>query len=420
MDNELIVYKELTEVATSLSKSSLIPETFKKPEDALYAIAQGRELGLSPIYSLNNISIIKGRSFLSADAMLAIAKKSPEYGGSTIEETADACTVTMTRNYANGVSDTRKVTFTIQDASKAGLVKEGSGWVKYRSRMLKARAQSYCVKDLFGDLLAGIYSTEEADEIPAPQPATPKGKRQTVKPEYEVVEEKVEPTMIEIANLAKAANDTLNSFGMLHSRRMQYQERITEAAKNRDAEALAQITSELHAEKDKAEDAAKPQAKPIPQEIAISEEPEPSTDEAAALLIIKDSIAKQMNTLLSLGYETKHVVNSLNKQLGTAILLDKASEWHTQLAVADFSIEKGNAGIEYWRGVIADKIKKGKLPEQKAEPADNEIAELIGKIDFLITEKNIDLDQPEWAEAKTLIQKGDYTSVKAALALLDF
>ena len=72
--NDLSIYKELGPLADRFSKSSLVPAGFKKPEDALYAIALGHELGLSPIYSLNNIAVINGKPSLSADCKLAICK----------------------------------------------------------------------------------------------------------------------------------------------------------------------------------------------------------------------------------------------------------------------------------------------------------------------------------------------------------
>ena len=110
MENELVAYKDTYELAEKLVTSSLIPAHFKKPQDAWYALLRGKELGLSPIFSLENISVIKGKTALNADAMFAIARSNPEYGGCTIVDTNDSCTITMRRISPRGFTDERTMT----------------------------------------------------------------------------------------------------------------------------------------------------------------------------------------------------------------------------------------------------------------------------------------------------------------------
>jgi len=171
--NELITTKDYMALAEELAKSQIIPAGFKKPADALYALLMGKELGLEPIYSLNNITVINNKPSLNADALLAIARRCKGYYGCSFpEETETACTCVIRRKYDNDIIDERTVRFTIEDARKAGLIRSGSTWEKYPKRMLKARSQSYAVRDLFGDVLAGISTPEEiegySDDKPNP------------------------------------------------------------------------------------------------------------------------------------------------------------------------------------------------------------------------------------------------------------
>src|SRR5690554_580595 len=121
--NELEIYNETKKIAVELAKSTLIPSSFKNPADAWYAILYGRELGLGVIYSLNNMTVINGKTGMSADAMLGLCMKSPEFGGYSIDkETDNICTVTMTRKFPNGTDLVRTVSFTIEEAKQAGLL----------------------------------------------------------------------------------------------------------------------------------------------------------------------------------------------------------------------------------------------------------------------------------------------------------
>lgn len=158
---------EIRETATTLAKSTLCPSHFKKPEDALFAILKGAELGLPPVYSLSNISVINGKPSLGTDLMVGLAKKSPEWGGMRVEYSDDqtSCSVTVRRIYSNGVVDESTATFTMDEARNAGLVRGGSPWDKYPARMLKHRATAFAIRDAFPDLLAGTYDPDEVSDV---------------------------------------------------------------------------------------------------------------------------------------------------------------------------------------------------------------------------------------------------------------
>ena len=171
--NDLIV---LQNIAKELVGSKL--HQHRNPADVLFVIFAGESLGLNPATALMNIYNVNGMPAMKADLKLALAKKHPEYAGCTIKSDANQCTVEMKRKLPSGEIETIVSTFTMQDAARAGLLKKDN-WQKYPARMLKARAVSYAVNDLFPDVFFGILSKEEAEEIDAPK-ATVKAKEKEI------------------------------------------------------------------------------------------------------------------------------------------------------------------------------------------------------------------------------------------------
>ena len=162
----------------------------------------------------------------------------PEYFGSEVDATDTYCTFTIKRKKSNGVIDSRTVTFTLQQAEKAGLLaKEGSNYKKYPMRMLKARAQAYACRDLFSDVIANIYTPEELEEVAYP-----------IKPDYSVedVEQPKEPNKIVIAekyNLIK--NWLYHDIPLVSSLKEAYLLRANTALSEKNLDALETIIKEL-------------------------------------------------------------------------------------------------------------------------------------------------------------------------------
>ena len=156
---------EKYEMAGVLCKSGLIPRGLDKPEKVFVALQWGHELGLTPMVAVNNIAVINGKPTLSADIMSAVVKRSPEYGGIKWLEMSDKkAECEITRILPNGEKETIVSSFTIEDAKKAGLA-DRDVWVKYPKRMLKHRCLSYGLKDMFPDMLAGLYDPEEMESV---------------------------------------------------------------------------------------------------------------------------------------------------------------------------------------------------------------------------------------------------------------
>ena len=160
---------EAMEFSKFLSISSNIPDQFKgKPNDILVAIQWGYEIGLAPMQSLQNIAVINGRPSLWGDAMIAVCKAHPDWGGMKeeyIEEEAKAV-CTIRRKIRGGEIEETTSSFSYEDAKRAGLTSKRGPWQQYPSRMLQLRARGFALRDAFPDAIKGLITVEEAQDYP--------------------------------------------------------------------------------------------------------------------------------------------------------------------------------------------------------------------------------------------------------------
>jgi len=156
-------FDQLMVICENIAKSRLFGVT--TAAHAFVILAAGHELGLSQIQSLRAIHVIDGKPSPSADAIAAIVVRSglAEYFREVATTEEQSTWETKRRG-----DPPRRYTYTINDAIEAGLVRPNSNWVRYRKRMLSARAKAFLGRDTYPDLMLGIFTVEELSE-----PATP-------------------------------------------------------------------------------------------------------------------------------------------------------------------------------------------------------------------------------------------------------
>lgn len=149
---------EAMEFAKIIADSDMVPKDYiKKPGNVLVAVQTGAEVGLKPMQSLQGIAVINGRPSIWGDAMWALVLSHPEYEDSTEDKTDTQCTVTLKRRGRSPVV----VTFSMEDAKRAGLAGKQGPWTTSPKRMLQMRARAFACRDLFADALKGLKSVEE-------------------------------------------------------------------------------------------------------------------------------------------------------------------------------------------------------------------------------------------------------------------
>lgn len=128
----------------------------KNESQALMIMMAGRDLGLSYTQALRVFHVIEGKPTLSADGMVGVCLQSGACEFFRVVGDSNSATATTRRR---GQPE-QSCTFTIDDAKRAGLTGKGN-WSKYPDRMLKARAKANLARDVYPELLAGLYDPDE-------------------------------------------------------------------------------------------------------------------------------------------------------------------------------------------------------------------------------------------------------------------
>lgn len=158
-------------VATELSKSDIIPKEFqKKPANCLIAIQLANRLKADPFMVMQNTDVIYGKPALRSTFIIACINGSGKLLGNLkfeLNEKETKCRAwgiekeTGSRLYGP--------TVTMEMAQAEGwTTKNGSKWKTMPGVMLRYRAASFFGRIQCPEILNGIYSTEEMEEMQTP------------------------------------------------------------------------------------------------------------------------------------------------------------------------------------------------------------------------------------------------------------
>jgi hypothetical protein len=154
---------EAIKVSEIIAASSFCPTNMKgKPGDVMVCLQFGKELGLKPMASIQNIAVINGRPCIWGDAMLAVCHQSMFFD--SIDESLDVATMTATCVVKRKGKPECVSVFSQADAKTANLWGKAGPWTQYPKRMLQMRARGFALRDAFPDILKGIIIKEEAQD----------------------------------------------------------------------------------------------------------------------------------------------------------------------------------------------------------------------------------------------------------------
>lgn len=158
---------EAMELAETLASSQLIPKAFQqRPGDVFVAMMWSHSLGIPIVQGLQGIAVINGKPSLYGDALLAVCMGSGQMADIEETVTGSADNLTATCKVTRRGKPTPVVsTFSMADARAAGLLGKPGPWKQYTSRMLKMRARAFALRDAFPDVLSGISSAEEMQDV---------------------------------------------------------------------------------------------------------------------------------------------------------------------------------------------------------------------------------------------------------------
>jgi hypothetical protein len=161
--SNIVSFNEMDQMAGAIAASGLFGMKDKNSVLALMAVAQAE--GLHPATAARDFHIIQGRPALKADAMLARFQNA---GGKVDWKEYTDEKVTGIFSHPNGGE--LAVSWTIEQATRIGLVKPGSGWQRFPRAMLRSRCISEGIRSVFPGSVTGFYSPEEVQDFePAPK-----------------------------------------------------------------------------------------------------------------------------------------------------------------------------------------------------------------------------------------------------------
>jgi hypothetical protein len=135
----------------------------KRPEEAAVILLTGRELGLSPMQALRGIYVVNGKPVLSADLLVAVVRRSGLCASwRAVESTAERCTIATLRV---GETEPATRTWTMADAKRAGVAGKPI-WSQYPAAMLRHRCAADLAREVYPDVVLGLYDPEELGGVP--------------------------------------------------------------------------------------------------------------------------------------------------------------------------------------------------------------------------------------------------------------
>ncbi len=166
--------EEMMKWADTLIEGGLLPDAISLPEQVITIVQHGKELGLTPHIALNNLHVIAGRPVISSSMLGALLKKRNvewiiEEDFATIDIGDDEQDKRTTYRFywksrVNGIVMEATHSITWRQMEIAGYTSKHN-WNKYPKEMMRARCLSSAVRALFPDVLMGMYSDLEINDV---------------------------------------------------------------------------------------------------------------------------------------------------------------------------------------------------------------------------------------------------------------
>lgn len=166
-------WQEITAIAGAICRARMAPKSYcdkesnPLPDKVAVAIMHGMEVGMTPMASLQSIAVINGNPSLYGDGMLAVVRASgllediKEYDEWDKEGPLTATCEVKRR----GETTWGKTVVARVDCQKAGWWTKDGPWRATPHRMMQMRARGWALRDKFADVLRGLRSAEEMEDM---------------------------------------------------------------------------------------------------------------------------------------------------------------------------------------------------------------------------------------------------------------
>jgi hypothetical protein len=165
-DSWTSVVDNVAQFAGQIANTEFVPTALRGRDNGAKvaaAILTGRELGLPPMTSLASIHVINGKPGISAEMMRALVLQA----GHQIQVTESTSVKVVIKGRRDGDEEWTTVEWSEQDSRRAGIL--SGNHVKYPRQMFAARATTELCRLLFADVIHGLRSIEELEDLGAEQ-----------------------------------------------------------------------------------------------------------------------------------------------------------------------------------------------------------------------------------------------------------
>ena len=164
--SDIGIYNQYFKIAECLARSEMIPQNYRnKPESVLLAIDVARQLQLSPLFIMQNLYVIAGKTSWAAQYSASVIRAN--FANVQVELQGEndnrGCRIIATDKNGNICKGTR---VTIKMAKQEGwFSKTGSKWQTMPEQLLIYRAYSFFARAYCPDRLLGIHDEFENVDI---------------------------------------------------------------------------------------------------------------------------------------------------------------------------------------------------------------------------------------------------------------
>lgn len=170
-------FSGLMKVAETFAQTSIVPQAYQgKPGDCMIAVDMANRMGVSPMFVMQNLYVVKGKPSWSGQACMSLIKASKEYKDVHPEWTGEkgtngwGCHIEATSRTTGQVVCGPEVTIGIAKAEgwfskKDKYGNETSKWQTMPELMLAYRASAFFARVYIPNALMGCSVEGEPDDI---------------------------------------------------------------------------------------------------------------------------------------------------------------------------------------------------------------------------------------------------------------
>ena len=168
--------EKLMEMATMLSKSTIIPVQYQnRSENVFIALDMASRMGVSPLIVMQNLYVIQGKPSFSGSAIASMIRSNPNFRNVELTyvgtEGKDDWGAYVTAENVRTGKTLKGATVTIAVAKKEGWYqKTGSKWQTIPEIMLAYRAYAWFGRVYCPEILMGLQTTEEVIDVGEKEP----------------------------------------------------------------------------------------------------------------------------------------------------------------------------------------------------------------------------------------------------------